>query len=388
MSKSPACHRVLWGDNLDVLAELHAQGERFDCVYLDPPYSAAGALRARGVRVGDWSDFMQPRIAALSRLLAPAGIVVASIDDQHVHHLRVLLDASLGAKNYVGTVVWQGASPNSGRFLSVSHEYLILYCADRRRLLQSGIRWTEPRPDAEMLLEIAAQAWQGAAGDRAAAQALYLGWRARSHPALSAGLQEYRRFDNYGRLYRVGDAGAPPGQAGRCTAQLRHPETGELCPVPRHGWRYDARRLEQLDEQGRIEYGPDATTLPKLRIYLDEHAERRPSSVFRQVSQGKRHLEDLVGRPAHGSHPKDVDVVTRWLGIVTRDQARILDPFLGTGATLEAAMRLNAEGTSTRSVTGVAWAGREADRSLLQGRVEACARRYDDVVMGVKDRTS
>ena len=51
-------------------------------------------------------------------------------------------------------------------------------------------------------------------------------------------------------------------------------------------------------------------------------------------------------------------------------------------------MRLNAEGPSTRSVTGVAWVGKEADRSLLQGRVEACARRYDDVVMGVKDRTS
>lgn len=384
MGSSPSCHRVLWGDNLDVLHDLHALGAKFDCVYLDPPYSAAGAFSADGDHADDWPDFMEPRLAVVSRLLAPTGIVVASIDDRHVHHLRVLLDASLGARNFVGTVVWDGSSPNAGRLLSVSHEYLVIYCADRRRLFRSGARWVEPRPDAELLLDIAAQAWTGAVGNRAVAQADYLSRRSRIHPELAAGLREYRRLDRDGRLYRVGDAGAPPGQEGRSQTPLQHPGTGEMCPVPRHGWRFDALRLAELVEEGRIEFGPDATTLPKLRIYLDEHAVRRPGSVFRQVSRGRRHLEDLLGRLAPGSHPKDVDVLMRWLGIVTGDQARILDPFLGTGATIEAVMRLNTQSGSARSVTGIAWDGPDADPLALQGRVEACESRYDDVVVGAE----
>ena len=373
MRDRPASHRVLWGDNADVLADLHARREQFDCVYLDPPYSAAGALRAGGAAVDDWPSFMEPRLATVRRLLAPTGIVVASIDDQHVHHLRLLLDAFLGATNYLGTVVWQCSSPNSGQLLSVSHEYLIIYCADRRQLLRAGARWTEPRPDAEALLDAATQAWRHAMGDRAVAQTTFLACRSKSHREISAGLREYRRFDQDGRLYRVGDAGARPGP-------LRHPETGEPCPVPRHGWRFDARRLEQLAEEGRFEFGPDATTLPKLRIYLDEHAERRPSSVFTQMSRGRRHLEEILGRPALGSHPKDVDVLTRWLGIVTEERARILDPFLGTGATLEAVMRLNRDVGSRRSVTGIAWDSEGADSLLLRGRLDACAQDFDDVV--------
>src|SRR5690625_7510624 len=85
--------------------------------------------------------FMRERLAQLPRLLADTGIVIASIDDREIHHLRLLLDEHLGAENFVGTVVWDGSTINSSKLLSVSHDYLVIYAADLAGLQASGTRW-------------------------------------------------------------------------------------------------------------------------------------------------------------------------------------------------------------------------------------------------------
>lgn len=371
-------HRIHRGDNLDVLAEL--QGQQYDCIYLDPPYGGGAATTAYSDRFDDWSAYMEPRIELMVPLLAPTGLIVASIDDRQVHHLRILLDRFIGARNFVGTVVWDGVAPNSDRLLSTSHEYLVIYARDRRRLVREGARWKEPRPDAHELLALAQSAWVESLADRDVAQELFSRWRSERHPDLTAGLREYRRLDGEGRLYRVGDAGAPPGQSGRFRKPLIHPVTGQKCPVPRHGWRYDEGTLNQLLADQRIEFGPDGSSLPKVRIYLDEHASQRPRSVFRQVSNGTRYLEQLIDQRVDGCYPKDVDVLARWLGIIASSDPRILDPFLGTGATIEAAMRLNAADGGSRVATGISLDEGSHESNALAARMKASSTQFEGSV--------
>src|SRR5699024_10936005 len=83
----------------------------------------------------------------------------------------------LGAENFVGTVVWDGSTINSAKLLSVSHDYLVIYAADLAGLQASGTRWRQERPDAEMVLDAAAEAWRKAGGDQAEAQRSFRpGW--------------------------------------------------------------------------------------------------------------------------------------------------------------------------------------------------------------------
>ncbi len=45
-----------------------------------------------------------PRLAVARHLLRRDGVILVSIDDNEVHHLRLLLDAVFGAANFVDTL--------------------------------------------------------------------------------------------------------------------------------------------------------------------------------------------------------------------------------------------------------------------------------------------
>ncbi|ATG52077.1 hypothetical protein CFK38_11505 [Brachybacterium vulturis] len=374
---SPTPHHVRVGDNLDVLPTLDGP---FDLIYLDPPYNTGGrVVTAYDDDRDDWTSFMRDRLAQLPRLLAETGIVIASIDDREIHHLRILLDECLGADNFVGTVVWDGSTINSAHLLSVSHDYLVIYAADLAALQASGTRWRQERPDAEMVLEAATDAWRTAAGDRAEAQKRFRSWLSPLRATLPRGLTEYDRIDEHGRLYRVSDPGAPSVQKGRSFRPLTHPTTGQACPVPKRGWRMSDASMDRMLAAGMIEFGPDHTTQPKLKRLLADNSTAVPRSVFRQEREGARHLASIPGT-GEFPVPKDVDVLARWFSTVAGPDATILDPFLGSGTTIEVAMRLNGTDGGIRHVTGIALDEGGIVENVLAPRLDHCEQVYGDEV--------
>lgn len=382
----PAPHDVRIGDNLDVLPTLDGP---FDLVYLDPPYNTGGrVVTAYDDAREDWAAFMRGRVAQLPRLLAETGIVIASIDDREIHHLRILLDDVLGAENFVGTVVWDGSTINSAHLLSVSHDYLVIYAADLAALQASGTRWRQDRPDAEAALDAAAAAWRDAGGDRAEAQKRFRAWLAPRRGILPRGLTEYDRIDEHGLLYRVADPGAPSVQKSRSFRPLTHPGTGQPCPVPKRGWRMNDASMDRMLEAGMIEFGPDHTTQPKLKRLLADNATAVPRSVFRQEREGARHLAQIPGA-GEFPFPKDTGVLARWFSTVAGPDARILDPFLGSGTTVEVAMALNAADGGTRHVTGIALDEGGIVADVLAPRLDHCQQIYgDQVVVSREDQAA
>ena len=123
------------GDNLVVLADLAAQGARFDVAYLDPPYNTGSALtyRDRTPSHEEWVASLRPRLEAVRAVLAPTGAVFVSIDDHEVARLRLLLDEVFGEDQFLAQVV-VNLNPKGrqlGPGFATSHEYLLVYAVDR-----------------------------------------------------------------------------------------------------------------------------------------------------------------------------------------------------------------------------------------------------------------
>jgi adenine-specific DNA-methyltransferase len=53
-------------------------------------------------------------------LLAPAGVIIVSINDNEHNRLRVLLDDGLGEENFIANAVWQGGGASLSRFHGVA----------------------------------------------------------------------------------------------------------------------------------------------------------------------------------------------------------------------------------------------------------------------------
>jgi adenine-specific DNA-methyltransferase len=128
-------HAVINGENFHALQLLLYMYEgQADCIYLDPPYNTGARDWKYNNRYVDdndswrhskWLSFMEKRLRLAKRLLKPEGIMVITIDDYEVHHLRLLLETKLSGCRVIGTVVIK-TSPSGRptvRGFRTNHEY-------------------------------------------------------------------------------------------------------------------------------------------------------------------------------------------------------------------------------------------------------------------------
>ena len=105
---------------------------------------------------------MYPRLQLLKELLRDDGAIFVSIDDNEVHHLRMMMDEMFGAE-ITCIAVWKRRSPSGMRKdpVSVDHEYVLLYANDPSQIRLSGLfrtaqntRWKKERTYASTDLTI------------------------------------------------------------------------------------------------------------------------------------------------------------------------------------------------------------------------------------------
>jgi adenine-specific DNA-methyltransferase len=124
------------GDNLDVLSRLAVEGHRFDVVYLDPPYNTGNPFAYRDKTAGRhvdrhevWAAMIRSRLHAVRDVLSERGAVFVSIDDHEAARLRLLMDDVFGEEAFLAQIVVnlnpKGRQLGSG--FATSHEYLLVY---------------------------------------------------------------------------------------------------------------------------------------------------------------------------------------------------------------------------------------------------------------------
>lgn len=151
---------IIEGENLAVLKLLsNSYREQVKCIYIDPPYNTGNdfvysdkfnqdkkeywedaEMTENGYKIdsntetdgrfhSNWLNMMYSRLLIARQLLKKEGIILISIDDNEVHHLRKICNEVFGEENFVGIFCWKnkyGAGAKTKGFIEV-HEYILCY---------------------------------------------------------------------------------------------------------------------------------------------------------------------------------------------------------------------------------------------------------------------
>lgn len=127
--------RLICGDNLEVLSGI--SDGAIDLVYVDPPFGT-GTARKSGrepahryddpAGIGEYVDWLRPRLAEMRRTLAPHGSLFVHLDWRASHYVKVELDKIFGADRFVNEIVWcYSVGGKSSRAFGRKHDTILWY---------------------------------------------------------------------------------------------------------------------------------------------------------------------------------------------------------------------------------------------------------------------
>lgn len=363
------------GDNLDALKLIQESFlGKVKLIYIDPPYNTGNDFlyeddfaqssaeylarsgqksdtgehlvantEANGRFHSDWLSMMFSRMKLARGLLADDGIAIIAIADHEHGNLRLMLDEVFGPDNFLANVVWQGGSKNDARFTSQGLDYMLIYARSVARLVEQDVRWTEPKNGHARVMEVAREVWDQSGHDSAKATPAFRKRLREMRSELEPAVFRYDQIDETGRPFRTGDL-AKPSATTTSRYDLAHPSTGLPVKMPREGWRFSPETMAKRIAEGRVIFGPDHTSTPALKRYLEEMDTQAIKPVFTQERASAAYaLKKLLNADVF-PYTKDVGVLTKWISAVTQGDrnAIILDFFAGSGSTGHAVMDLNA----------------------------------------------
>ncbi|GAA8926613.1 hypothetical protein BTM233_06740 [Helicobacter pylori] len=375
---------IIIGDNLDCLKLLKsAYSKKIKMIYIDPPYNTQSdefiypdnfrkdyqkILREVGLMETDengketeseslkffkniqgsrshsgWLSFMLPRLKLARDLLKEDGVIFISIDDNECAQLKLLCDEIFGEDNFVAEIVRNtNSSKNQSLFISVSHEYCLIYAKNISFLSKKheNNKWQVSKNNVkEYYSRVKTLQNKDLSSDEITEELKEL----TKYPRFMD-FTNYWYFDEKG-LYRKDNLG---GVKNGNKFKIINPLTNQEDPIPPGGFRYSKEKLQELIKDNRIHFHTDGS-LPTLKRYLDENSTQRPKSI---MSDDQRPdyalLQELFNGIMVFDNPKQMAFMQRIIGIATEKSDIILDFFAGSGTTAHAVMELNAEDKGNR----------------------------------------
>ena len=366
------------GDNLEVLKLLQESYlGKVKMIYIDPPYNTGNdfiyaddfmrSQEEENAQMGmydedknrlfkntdtngrfhsDWCSMIYSRLMLARNLLTEDGVIFISIDDAEVENLRKICDEVLGASNFVACLVYDKNRKNDAKYFSVGHEYMLVYFKNARYIYECQIIFREPKEGVDevkaeflRLRKCYGDDWT-AVGE--GLKKLYASW---SKDDERKPLARFTKVDEHGPYRDDGNISWPGG--GGPKYEVIHPVTGKPCKCPDAGWRFPSiKRMQEEIEAGRVVFGSDETTLPRIRRNLFDYDAQVMRSVhfsyaqtatleFNKIFDGLRVFENPKGIT-------DIKDLARYITADSKD-CIILDFFSGSATTAHAVMQLNAE---------------------------------------------
>lgn len=376
---------MIEGDNLEVLKLLQkSYAGKVKLIYFDPPYNTGkdfvypdnfqdniknyleltgqvegGAkissnTEASGRFHTDWLNMMYPRLKLAKNLLNPkTGVILVSIDDSEVQNVRAIMDEIFGEENFVAQIVWQRSKKGDAKLVAITHEYILCYVRDKAATIEAGI-WRRKKEGAEEVLEQYGTFRSAYPDDHDKIREAMQEWyRSLKENDPRKNHKHYSWSDKRGLYFPDNFAGPDDGRASRPRHDIFHPVTGKPCKKPSTGWRWDEEKTKWALEQDppRIHFGPDETTIPNRKSYLEEISSEPYLSVFyRDGRSATLEVEGLVGKGCF-PFPKNTEVLAELIELVTSADDLILDYFAGSASTGHAVYNLNSlHGTNRKFI--------------------------------------
>lgn len=364
---------MIEGDNLEVLKLLQkSYSGKVKLIYIDPPYNTgkdfvypdnfqdnihnyleltgqtgdggrklSSNTEASGRFHTDWLNMMYPRLKLAKNLLAEDGLVLVSIDDGEIHHVRIVLDDVFGSENFVGVFIWEGGRKNDTRRISLGHDYIVVYARNHGVLKEKDVRWRERKSGLDEIYAKATEARKSYSDDFASASKYLQEWFKQlpeGHP--SKAHSHYKMVDAGGVWY--GDNISSPNYRANLVFSFKG------FNPPTNGWRYDKESMDRLDQEGLLIYPSSQDQRIQYKRYLHQTEYWAPASVFYQDRRtASKALTSLMGEEVF-DFPKDIGVISRLVDAIAVDKDLILDFFAGSGATGEAVVAQNLRSGKSR----------------------------------------
>lgn len=328
-------NRLIWtNDNLVALQTLLDERDpktkdyryrgKVDLVYIDPPFMVDNDFRADNaidieldekahvqarkepslVEIIAYKDtwrqgldsfmaMLRSRLLLLRDLLSPRGSIYVHLDWHAVHYVKVLMDEIFGYENFRNEISWKRSSIVAGVATQWrnAHDSLLFYA-------RGGTSHFEPQFGAYT----------------------------------PSALDHYRLVDKRGRyrlvpLMASGRTNGPSGQPWRGVDVSRRGKNGMH-------WLKSPDELERHDALGLIQWNTQGT--PELKYYLQEASGPYVADVWDDISPINSMGKESFGFPTQ----KPIELLKRIIESSSPPDGLVLDCFLGSGTTAEAAERL------------------------------------------------
>lgn len=332
---------IIHGDNLEALkALLPTHAGKVDCIFIDPPYNtgnegwcyndnvrsplmkewlkkSANPVDKEDLERHDkWLCMMWPRMHLLKDLLAETGSIWITLDDNEAHRFKVMMDEVFGEANFICSIAWQKmyTVKNSARHFSEMHDQIFVYA-------KSEIHW------ARNLLSRSDDATESYTNPDSDPRGVW------TTNAIQA-----RNFYSQGEYEIISPSG-----------RKHTPPKGTY-------WRISKSTFDELNSDGRIWWGLDGNSIPRIKKYLSESKDGVvPSTLWTYRDAGsnasaKEHLRDIVADLDDSlfNTPKPVELLTQILSIATDRNSLVLDSFAGSGTTAHAILSANNKDNGNR----------------------------------------
>ncbi len=338
---------VIVGENLETLKLLlKPYFGKVKMIYIDPPYNTGkdfiyhdnfkeplkdylektGQIDSEGKKLttnteasgryhSDWLNFMYPRLFLARSLLREDGVIFISIDDNEVHHLRMIMDEIFGEEN-VEMMIWEKTGEGQAgagkmkvveRF-RIDHEYILVgyinknLCKFAKISEYPNFKGEYNNPDNDP---------RG------------------PYKAGNMSKIEERSNPNHPNYYTVT---SPSGK--KFTRQ----------------WHFSKEEFERLDKDNRIYWGKKDDSVPQIKIFINEKREIFASSIIKNkgsATSANNFIENLFGKRIY-DNPKPIELLKHLLIMATDKNSIILDFFAGSGTTGHAVWDLNKEDGGNR----------------------------------------
>lgn len=366
---------IIEGDNLEVLKLLQKSYlGKVKMIYIDPPYNTGndfiypddyteslqtyleytGQVDAQGKKFSTnteadgrfhskWLNMMYPRLYLARNLLRDDGLLFASINDVEIRNLLFALNEVFGEENWVGTIVWKGATDNNPTRIAVEHEYLVCYARDKAA---GAAEWKNRSDDAKVAILAAYQRLREASGRNAEFIQAEFRKFMRANAESLAPLTHYNRVDERGPY--TGGRKVHNPKPGGYKYDVLHPTTGKVCVPPVNGYRFPKETMDRLLAEDRVLFGEDETQIIQIKEYLAEYEGKLSSVLTLDSRVAANEMEALFGDRKLFPHPKPAALL-REIGdfCLGRDDL-VLDFFAGSGTTGETVLTLNREDAGAR----------------------------------------
>jgi len=354
---------IIHGDNLKALkALLPSYTGKVKCIYIDPPYNTGNERwvyndnvnspmmqewlgkvvdREDLTRHDKWLCMMMPRLKLLRELLSEDGVIFVSIDDNEVHHLRMLMDEVFQG-NFVNlfTIKSNPRGSQASKHIALEHEYLVMYAKNISQTEIVGYSKSEDELSEYNLIDEKGRKYR-LLGLRQRGGA----WRREQRPNLyfpifvnpengKVSLEKSNIFCKKVLPKR------PSGEEGRWTWSKEkvknyiHVLVGKKVSRIGDSDFWDVFRKDYLESEDGI------TTTRKPKSIWDEKQ--------LNYQNGRNELKEIFGSSEIFEYPKPTFLVKKALQILDLDEEIILDSFAGSGTTAHAVLDLNKEDGGNR----------------------------------------